>query len=184
MTRHVVVDIEATDVDPSVNAGVLSVGIVAFDRQGIIDQRLWKLDPAWTPGSRSKSTYDWWKKQEPAIIQRAFSGTELPWAFCLEFSSFVGLNGADLIWGYPARYDLTHLRSLFRHYNCPFPLNFDQERDMTTLLDIAKQKGPHIAEGVEMIRGKNLAQHDALADAVNQALQLHWLFIELGLYRG
>lgn len=179
---HASIDIETLDVDPSMEAAVLAVGIVAFTPNEIIDKAEWMLDARWVPGTRSKSTYDWWNKQDTLIQQRMFNGTILPWEFCVAFSSFIGLAGVKLAWGYPVRFDLGHLRSLYRACEKPFPLNYDQERDMYTLVDAFRETRRTGKEELEAIRDANEYPHDALADAENQAAQLQHIFRSLGLY--
>lgn len=179
---HLSIDIEALDVDPSMNAGVIAVGVVAFTPVETLDRRLWILDPIWTPGSRSKSTYDWWMQQPLETQNRMFAGGTLPWDFCPDFSSFLGLNNVRYAWGYPARYDLGHLRSLFEAMHCPFPINFRQERDMASLVSIAKQILPEIEGELEAIRSQNAEQHNALADAESQAARLQHIFRRLRAY--
>jgi hypothetical protein len=178
--NHLSIDIETLDVDPSANAGVIAVGAVVFTTTKTIDRFLWILDPMWTPGSRSKSTYDWWMTQPPGTM---FTGTTFPWNFCPEFSSFVGMNNVKYAWGYPARFDLGHIRSLFAAMQAPFPINFQQERDMTTLLSVAKQLRPDLSLELDEIRSRNEEPHNALADAENQAARLQHVFRALGIYR-
>jgi hypothetical protein len=181
---HASIDIEALDVDPSAEAGVLAVGIVAFTVDEIVDKAEWVLDAAWTPGTRSKSTYKWWKDQDTLIQQRMFSGAVLPWDFCSAFSAFIGLSGVGLAWGYPVRYDLGHLRSLYLKMEQPFPLNFDRERDMYTIVDAFRTLRPGGKAELDAIKAENTRLHDALADAENQAAQLQHVFRVFGLYSG
>lgn len=171
---HGSIDIEALDVDPSNNATVLAVGIVAFNAREEIDAAEWILDPIWSPGTRSKSTYDWWMDQELDVRNAMFGGHILPWKFCPMFSSFVGLNGIELLWGFPARYDIGHLRALFKAMECPFPTLFNKERDMSTLVDLAEEIG--LGEELRAIRDLNPNPHDALSDARNQAKRLQRIF--------
>lgn len=180
MIVHGSLDIETLDVDPSNNATVLAVGIVAFNAQEELAAEEWILDPIWTPGTRSRSTYDWWMDQDLAIQTRMFSGSCLPWNFCPEFSSFIGLNHVELLWGFPARFDIGHLRALYRAMECPFPLSFQAERDMTTLVDLAQLVG--MGEVLRAIRDSNERPHDALADAQNQAQRLRLIFKRFGVY--
>lgn len=171
---HGSIDIETLDVDPSNNATVLAVGIVAFNANEEIDAREWILDPIWSPGSRSKSTYDWWSEQDLKIQDRMFSGRVLPWNFCPEFSSFVGLNGIEKLWGFPARFDIGHLRALYKAMECPFPLDFRSELDMSTLVDLCREIG--LSDILKEIRDSNPNPHDALSDARNQAQRLRRIF--------
>lgn len=180
---HGSVDIEALDVDPSAEAAVLAVGIVAFTEDEIIDKGEWILDARWSPGTRSKSTYDWWNKQDILVTQNMFNGAILPWEFCDSFSAFIGLAGVKLLWGYPVRYDIGHIRSLYRAAEKPFPLNYSCERDMYTLVDAFRDIHPTGRDELAAIREANTRQHEALADAENQAAQLQHIFRVLGLYR-
>lgn len=182
MRVHGSLDLECLDVDPSNNAAIIAVGIVAFTKHELVDKKLWLLDPMWSPGTRSESTYRWWMEQEPAIRNRMFTGRDLPWTFCADFSSFVGLNGVDKLWGYPARYDIGHLRALFAAYAQPFPINFRDELDMSTLIKTVTQNRTGLWEELESIRSANDHAHDALADAENQAARLQHLFRVCGLY--
>jgi hypothetical protein len=180
---HLSVDIEALDVDPSAEAGVITVAAVIFDRYQTIDKALYPLDPIWTPGTRSESTYKFWKDQPHLIQVAAFSGAMLPWEFPAAFSSFIGMNKPRYCWGFPARYDYGHLRSLYAKYHQPFPINFTQERDMTTLLSVAAELKPELEEELTAIREQNRSPHDAMADAENQAARLQHVFHRLDIYR-
>lgn len=92
----------------------------------------------------------------------------LPWDACEAVSEFVAVNKLDLIWAYPTRFDLGHLRELYHAVGHQFPLEFWRERDMTTLLRVAYGIRPDLEAAVKAIRSRNISAHNALADAENQ----------------
>ena len=169
MDTHLSIDIETLDVDPSPNAAIIAVGAVAFNEEEIIDQREWLLNPVFSPGTRSYSTHKWWQEQEFEVAHRMFSGKVLPWDFCPEFSSFVGLNGCKQIWGFPIRFDVGHLRSLYRAVEHPFPLDFRAERDLSTLYDLGKRYWSIPLDLLKESLKREHREHDALSDALYQA---------------
>lgn len=172
---HLSLDLETLDVDPSNNAAVVAVGATFFTLTDILATNFWALDPKYTPGTRSHSTYDWWRGTPFEIRQKMLSGDWLPWDFCADFSAHVGLHNARWVWGWPVRFDLGHLRSLFRAVERPFPFSFRNERDIYTLRDLAVRRG---GSGVEIvfkqIHDANEAQHDAGADSLAQARMIQY----------
>ncbi len=159
-------DIETMGTEPA-GAGILSVGLTAFTRSEILDRGYWRLDPRWSPGRRDKSTCEWWMKQDARALE-AFNGTMLPWEACAAISEFVANTNMKLIWAYPARFDLGHLRELYHAVGHSFPLEFWRERDMTTLMRVAYGINPHLETRVKEIKATNKSAHNALSDAITQ----------------
>lgn len=179
------VDIETLSAEPA-GAAIATVGLVAFRPDKVVDEGYWKLDLRWSPGRRSKDTYDWWMKQDARALEEAVRQQDhydvtrlLPWDFCTSFSEFAGVNNMQLIWSYPARFDLGHLRELYHVVGHTFPLEFWRERDMTTLMQTAYGIRPDLESAVKAIRAKNAAAHNALADARNQVEVVQFLLSAL-----
>lgn len=175
-------DIETLGTEPA-GAAIATVGLVAFTRTEILDRGYWKLDLRWTPGRRDRDTYDWWMKQDPLAMEEAFRHRDemraLPWDVCAAISEFAATTNMKLIWAYPARFDVGHLRELYYAVGHTFPLEFWRERDMTTLMRTAYDINPHLESRVKEIKAQNRAAHNALEDALTQAKIVQFLLESL-----
>lgn len=170
MTKKVMamLDLETLGAEPA-GVAITSVGLVMFTVDEIIDTAYWRLDPRWTPGLRTKDTYEWWDKQDRGAYEEMMRGTALPWDFCEQFSGALSLYDVEYIWSYPSRFDLGHIRELYHTVGHQWPLSFRIERDMTTLLWMARLMAPGIDDRIQEIRARNPQKHNAMEDARNQA---------------
>lgn len=161
-------DLETLGAEPA-GVAITSVGCVLFTLDEMVDAGYWRLDPRWTPGLRTKDTYEWWQKQDRAAYDEMMGGVFLPWDFCEGFTDFLSLYDVQYIWAYPTRFDLGHLRELYHKVGHVFPLQFRIERDMTTLVWMARRMDPDIDGAIQAIRSRNKMKHNAMEDAKNQA---------------
>lgn len=173
-------DIETLGTEPA-GAAITTVGLVSFTKQEILDRGYWRIDPRWSPGRRDRSTWEWWQKQNAAVREESMLGQMLPWEVTEAISAFVATSGMELIWAYPTRFDLGHLREMYHSVGHAFPMEFWRERDMTTLMRVAYGIDPTLEPAVKVMRSKNIAAHNALADAVNQAEVVQFLLRELNV---
>lgn len=173
MAKHLMVDLETMAVSP--DAVVLTLGAVHFNPYGngygdklymridIDDQD--KLGRAVDP-----STLDWWSKQDPIVMAEAFSDEDrVPLVEAMErFHKFAW--GCKAFWSHGAPFDLIIIENLCRQLKRSPPWNFWDLRDTRTMFDL----------GVDPDMPKN-SKHDALQDAIRQAIGVQNVYAKLGI---
>lgn len=171
MSKHLMVDMETLAVSP--NAVVLSLGAVHFDpsQEGYTDSIYFKidLDDQDRLGREiDPNTIDWWGKQDPAIMEEAFSESgRIPLAEAMDrFHKFAW--GCSAFWSHGATFDLVILESIYRQLNKALPWNYWQLRDTRTLFDLGWDP--------EMPKDN---KHDALQDAIRQSVGVQNIYRKL-----
>lgn len=146
MSVHVMIDFET--LDTAITATVLSVGIVKFDPNGngILDEYYAKVDiddQANYNRTISDDTIEWWGKQDPAIMDEAFSpdGRKPFLQVIDEMHKFMW--GCDYFWSHGATFDLMLLQDVYDHLGKTYPWKYYNMRDTRTLFslcDVAMDK--------------------------------------------
>lgn len=165
------IDMETLAVSP--RAVILSLGAVHFDPYGdqIYDELYFKIDLDDQDKLNREidpNTIEWWGKQDPAIMEEAFSSdNRIPLIEAVEkFHKFSW--GCDKFWSHGATFDLVIIEDLYRQLNKPLPWNYWQLRDTRTLFDLGHD--PEMSKE---------SKHDALADARRQAIGVQNIFRKL-----
>jgi exodeoxyribonuclease VIII len=173
MAKHLMVDMETLAVSPS--AVVLSLGAVHFDpySTGYGDSIYFRidLDDQDTLGREvDPKTIDWWSKQDPAIMEEAFSlDNRIPLVDAIDqFHRFAW--GCSAFWSHGATFDLVILENIYRQLNKPLPWNYWQLKDTRTLFDLGHD--PEMPQG---------SKHDALQDAIRQAVGVQNVYRKLNI---
>jgi exodeoxyribonuclease VIII len=173
MAKHLMVDMETLAVSPS--AVVLSLGAVHFDpySTGYGDSIYFRidLDDQDTLGREvDPKTIDWWSKQDPAIMEEAFSlDNRIPLVDAMDqFHRFAW--GCSAFWSHGATFDLVILENIYRQLNKPLPWNYWQLKDTRTLFDLGQD--PEMPQG---------SKHDALQDAIRQAVGVQNVYRKLNI---
>lgn len=173
MSKSLMVDLETLAVSP--NSVILSLGAVHFDPygQGITDSIYMKIDldeqdklgREVDPG-----TLDWWSKQDPAIMEEAFSlENRISLTEAMQrFHKFAW--GCNTFWSHGSIFDIAILENVFVQLKKPVPWNFWQIRDTRTIFDL----------GIDPEMPQN-SKHDALQDAIRQAMGVQNVYKKLGL---
>ena len=171
MAKHLMVDMETLAVTP--NAVVLSLGAVHFDphQTGYTDSIYFKIDLDDQDKLNREidpNTIDWWAKQDPAIMEEAFSPEgRIPLADAMDqFHKFAW--GCDAFWSHGATFDLVILENIMRQLRRPLPWNYWQLRDTRTIFDLGFD--PDMPQG---------SKHDALQDAIRQAVGVQNIYAKL-----
>jgi exodeoxyribonuclease VIII len=171
MAKHLMVDLETMAVSP--RTVILTLGAVHFDpfSQQITDQLYFRVnidDQDVLQREIDPNTLDWWAKQDPAIMEEAFSpDNRVPLADAIDqFHKFAW--GCDKFWAHGSMFDLVILEDVYRQLNRTAPWQYWQCRDTRTLFDLADPEMP-AAE-----------KHNALADAVRQAVGVQNCYRKLG----
>ena len=171
MTTALMVDLETMATGP--NATVLTLGAVKFNPHGsgygdkiyfrinIDDQDGRDIDPA---------TLDWWSKQDPAIMEEAFSPDDrVPLIEAVDrFHKFAW--GCDTFWSHGATFDLVILENLYRQVGKPLPWNFWSLRDTRTVFDLGFDTDMPTA-----------SKHNALEDAIRQSVGVQNIYRKLNI---
>lgn len=167
------VDMETMAVTP--DAVILTLGAVHFNPYGNgIGEKLYfriNIDDQDVLGRTvDPSTLAWWAKQDPAIMEEAFSENDrLPLTDAMDqFHKFAW--GCSHFWSHGATFDLVMLENLYRQLNKPLPWNYWQLRDTRTLFDLGYDP--------DMPKGE---KHNALQDAIRQAVGVQNIYSKLNI---
>ena len=172
MTKHLMVDLETMAITP--RTVVLTLGAVTFNpfNNDIYDELYFKLnldDQDALGRDIDPNTLDWWAKQNPEVMEEAFSpdGRISLTDGIDQFHKFAW--GCDKIWSHGAVFDIIILEDIYRQLNKPIPWEFWRCRDTRTLFDLAD---PEMEKSAE--------QHNALFDAIRQAKGVQTVYRKLG----
>lgn len=172
MSKHLMVDLETMAVSP--RTVVLTLGAVTFNpfTDEIYDELYFKvdLDDQDKLGREiDPNTLDWWAKQNPEVMEEAFSPDgRVPLESAIDqFHKFAW--GCDKFWSHGAVFDLMIIEDIYRQLKRPIPWEFWRLRDTRTLFDIAD---PEMEKSAE--------QHNALFDAIRQARGVQTVYRKLG----
>ena len=159
MSRHVFLDLETLAL--GTRPAIVQIGLVVFDADRIVEGHRWEVDYSEdirAGGEVHGSTLRWWQGQpeaarwvltapvsvHPGPAVREALDTINPWT-----PAGYWANGIDWIW----------LESMWRRYDpCPFPVPYNEIRDMRTLRKT-------VGRGIEVERDPT-TMHDALQDAL------------------
>lgn len=150
------------------NAAIIAIGACTFTEERVIEAFQVLIDPMLTPGHRQKETIDWWGKQDPAIKEAMWGGTEEPAAAAVLFSEWLEKQGpCKEIWANPPSFDVVILRNWYqsmgsRELNKLLP--FRSEMDYRTMKKVAAWHGVDARE-----IAINPRAHSAVDDAITQA---------------
>lgn len=167
----VMLDLETLGTDPG--CIILSVGAARFNprKVGITDQFHVRLNVAQQVlhGAKpAQGTLDWWKKQSDDA-KMVFLMRETPLPDALEmFNNFCG--SAIKIWGNGPSFDVGLLKDLYLRIGMRWPFDYWAERDFRTVKDMTTDL---------LIRHGTF--HNAMDDAVTQALHVQKVYTALGL---
>lgn len=171
MAKHLMVDLETMAVTP--RAVVLTLGAVHFNPYGngygdklylrfdLDDQD--KLNREIDP-----NTLDWWAKQDPKVMEEAFSpDNRVPLREAMDqFHKFAW--GCDAFWAHGSLFDIAILEDLYRQIEKPVPWQYWQIRDTRTIFDLGWD--PDMPQA---------SKHDALQDAIRQSVGVQNVYAKL-----
>jgi hypothetical protein len=171
MAKHLMVDLETMAVTP--RAVVLTLGAVHFNPYGngysdklylrfdLDDQD--KLNREIDP-----NTLDWWAKQDPKVMEEAFSPDDrVPLQDAMDqFHKFAW--GCDAFWAHGSLFDIAILEDLYRQLEKPVPWQYWQIRDTRTMFDLGWD--PDMPQA---------SKHDALQDAIRQSVGVQNIYAKL-----
>ena len=173
---HATIDLETLDTRP--DCVILSLGGVKFNPSNSTDPHdeiYFKFDiDSQTKMGRSISdgTLEWWGKQDPKVMEEAFSDDDRKSLDSITSEISKWLVGVDVLWGQGYGFDMTILENLYWQLEKPVPWNFWQVRDSRTLFKCCK-KDPRKSMQTDL--------HNALADAYYQSKAIQLAYKELGV---
>lgn len=185
--KHIMLDLET--VGNGNNAAVVAIGACEFDPHGegvssLASARFYQqasLESAVGAGMQmDPSTVLWWLKQSDAARKSTFEGENIiPLGdACFHFSKWVGAIALDprniCVWGNGATFDNVIIRSAFKAVGLPVPWSFRGDRCYRTVADLLPE-----VRRPEFVRSGTA--HNALDDAITQALYLQRCYKAMGL---
>jgi exodeoxyribonuclease VIII len=166
-------DLETMATGP--NATLLTLGAVTFNPwgNGYSDKLYFRIDIDDQDALGREvdpNTLDWWSKQDPAIMEEAFSPEDrVPLKEAVDqFHKFAW--GCDTFWSHGATFDLVIMENLYKQLGKPLPWNFWQLRCTRTLFDL----------GWDPDMPKN-SKHNALEDAIRQVAGVQNIYRKLNI---
>ena len=165
MAKHIMIDFETLSTNP--NAAVLSLGAVAFTKDGLTDQEFYvNIDSVNCINLGlhvSQATVDWWAKQsQEAKDALEEDKKDLLTALTL-FSAWVRHVSGSHLWGNGADFDNPILKSCYEAVNVNTPFEPFNGRCYRTIKNIP---------GMPKMAGRSGTHHNALHDARSQAIHL------------
>lgn len=145
-------------------AAIISIGLVKFDQNGVIDSAGWALDLSKVSGHIDPATVGWWMQQNEAAREFSFKGTEDPVTVAQHIKQF--LTGCDEVWANDPDFDLVILKSWWQGLENvgPWPVKYDAGRAFRTIKAEAKACGIEYKSAYD---GK--VAHNPIDDAAAQA---------------
>ena len=172
-TKHLIVDIETTGVNPP--APILTIGMVFLDfdpyrdnaNTGEPDITTYYLgvDQQECIGETDKETMSWWGRQDSAVRDAAFYPKKTPNVF-QEFVDIVEREAPDYFWGNAPDFDFGHLGAQLKAKGLKLPWYFWQLRDIRTVRGFWLYDEKPIENKLGL---KGFKKHHALYDALEEA---------------
>jgi exodeoxyribonuclease VIII len=179
---NIMLDLETMSSAPS--AVIIAIGAVKFGADGPLGERFYAVSSAKLHTDQqvargrtvSADTMDWWSKQSVDARAIFSDANSKPFEICLEeFAVWCGKE--PKVWGNGSDFDNVLLSEAYRVYGIKKPWHYRHSRDLRTLGALCAAKGIKI----EM---KNVGvAHNALDDAVYQAMLVQAMLKALGLER-
>lgn len=146
------------------DAAIISIGLVKFDANGVIDSAGWALDKSKITGHIDVGTVVWWMDQNEAARDFSFRGKEDPVAVSHQVAAF--LKGCDEVWANDPDFDHVILKSWWARLLTPgpFPIHHRAARSFRTLMAEARACGIDTEAAYQ-----HTVAHNPIDDAAAQA---------------
>lgn len=172
MNIDVMVDLETLSTQH--NAGILSIGATTFNHEGMKRTFYEKVAVGCLERDGfhvSRSTLDWWNKQDPDTRAEAFSGKKELIDVLVELGGYLlALETPINLWGNGSDFDNVILTNAYDRFGISLPWSYKNNRCYRTLKSLYPQILPPA-----MIRGG--MKHNALDDAKYQAAHAEGIFV-------
>jgi 3' exoribonuclease, RNase T-like len=181
--KHIMLDLETLGTGNT--AAIVAIGACEFDLhgEGVEPTPRHQLYVPITPESAIKaglvvdgSTIRWWLQQSDAARKSTFPDDALDLhTACSYLCGFVEQYGKDVaVWGNGATFDNVIIRSAFKAVGLPVPWSFRNDKCYRTAVNLLPE-----ARRPEFVRSGTA--HNALDDAITQAIHLQKCIKELGI---
>lgn len=125
------------------DAAIISIGLVKFDANGVIDSQGWAFDLSKVTGHIDPGTVRWWMEQSDTARAFSFYGKEDPVGVSSAVAGF--LKGCDEVWANDPDFDHVILKSWWAGLHAahgyrpgPFPIHHRAARSFRTLMAEAR----------------------------------------------
>ncbi|MCR4302266.1 MAG: 3'-5' exoribonuclease [Sulfuricaulis sp.] len=183
--KHIMLDLET--MGHGNNAAIAAIGACEFNLPGRVREH-WEAKPAefyQKVGLESSvkagmqidtSTILWWMQQSDEARKSTFQGETMPLGDALhEFSKWIESIDKDVaVWGNGATFDNVIIRSAFKAVGLPVPWSFRNDKCYRTVANLLPKERQPVFE-------RSGTAHNALDDAITQAVYLQKVWKELGL---
>ena len=186
--KHIMLDLETMGNGP--NAAIVAIGACEFLLPGRVREH-WEAKPqefyqkvslesSVKAGMQiDTSTVLWWLKQSDEARKSTFEGDTCPLGdACHLFTQFIHRvdhdQGGTAVWGNGATFDNVIIRSAFKAVGLPVPWSFRNDKCYRTVVNLLPEDRQPKFE-------RSGTAHNALDDAITQALHLQKVYKELGL---
>lgn len=187
--KHIMLDLET--MGNGNNAAIVAIGACEFNLPGRIREH-WEAKPrefyqkvnlesSVKAGMQiDTSTILWWMQQSDEARKSTFQGDTMPLGdACHQFAGFVNNVSGHIekdvaIWGNGATFDNVIIRSAFKAVGLPVPWSFRNDKCYRTVINLLPKDRQPVFE-------RSGTAHNALDDAITQALHLQKVWKELGL---
>lgn len=160
---HAMLDLETLSTRH--DAAIISIGLVKFDNNAVIDSQGWAFDLSKVTGHIDPSTVAWWMNQNEAAREFSFKGKEDPHQVAQAAKVF--LTGCDEVWANDPDFDHVTLKSWWASLAPkpgPFPIHHRAARSFRTLMAEGRACGVDTSAAYS---GK--VAHNPIDDAAAQA---------------
>lgn len=173
---HIMLDIETLSAET--NAVVPSIGAARFDIEtgDIQEAYQWNLSDLEVQQAKGRAisvnTVKWWLKQPQDAIKKTFQSekTYSTQRALEDFTAFCRVDATSskkiYIWGNGNMFDNAIIRSLCKDFGVEYPCDYKNDMDLRTAKFLFRHKK------FEQL-GKSGTAHNAIDDAINQAVHLH-----------
>ena len=148
------------------DAAIISIGLAAFDDEFVIETAHARIKMSDVVGHIDPATVKWWGEQDGAARAAAFGGTDTQTRAAMMVHDFFDRHQPTEVWANSPSFDCVILRSwwdtLAHKPGSNFPIHYRTERDVRTMLQLAKQ----LKIPLPVWSG---TAHNAMDDACNQA---------------
>lgn len=162
--KHIMIDLETLSTEN--DAAIIAIGVVEFDLERVWDERLWLIDPVLSTGRRDTATIKWWHEQNPEVRLAMFSGVQSDYEALRDLWSHLNQFWENhWIWAGPSTFDLAILKTRYQELGINYPINWRNQRDLTTLSRVAEQLGIDMSGDTF----KGFVEHNPVSDSIKQA---------------
>lgn len=183
----VMVDLETLGKD--VDSPIIQIGALAFDIE--TGQTLkWMVEYPEVPKDAKVDggTLRWWLDTDKELLTKTISKANtteeratlafVDWI--VKTATEYGLTSKDVyLWGNGILFDNKIIQGKCERYGVPYPIQYQNDRDMRTIVDLYRTKDPQGYEAIKLSASEGNTAHDAVDDCLTQMLIVSHAFKEL-----